>query len=275
MTSYSDEILRWRADMEARLRNEDGWLALAGLFWLHEGQNSVGADPASDVVLPAGKAPGRLATLRREGQQVWLEPQPGAGLLVNGEPATERELRSDASKPYDTLAIGDLSFFVIKRGERIGVRLRDRAHPRRTTFEGRRWYAVQEQYRVWGQLVRHDPPRTIAIPNILGDTELQDNPGAIEFTLQGQTLRLEATDIGSRQLFIIFRDQTSGVTTYGPGRFLTAAVNDDGVVDLDFNRAYSPPCAFTDYATCPLPPRENHLPLAIEAGELVQPEDGH
>jgi uncharacterized protein len=267
--TYRADVERWRVSMEASLRADDGWLALAGLFWLREGANSVGTDTTSDVALPEGTAPGRVAVLRRDGARVTLLPEPGVALMVNGEPATERELRPDMSGSSDLVTLGSLTFFLITRGERIGVRLRDTNSPARQAFEGRSWYQVRPEYRVTARFLKDATPQTIQVPNILGDIDDQISPGVAEFSLNGETIRLRPTAGKDGRLFFILRDATSGSETYGMGRFLYTDPPQDGKVVLDFNRLYSPPCAFTEFATCPLPPRENYLTVPIEAGERL------
>lgn len=264
-----EETEYWREQLDASLRTETGWLALAGLFWLNEGPNSVGSDPDCDVALPTGKAAAHVATLMRQGSTVTLLPEGVSGLRVNAVAAVEQVLKDDVPGPADQLELGDLTFIVIKRGERYGIRLWDRNHPQRTSFAGRRWYPMREEMCVSGRFSPHEPPRPIEITNILGDVEEMQAAGSVEFVLAGQQQRLEALSTKSEQLFFILRDQSSGQSTYGMGRFLISDAPQDGLVTLDFNRAYNPPCAFTVYATCPMPPRENHLPIAIEAGELA------
>ncbi|HEU5087443.1 MAG TPA: DUF1684 domain-containing protein [Roseiflexaceae bacterium] len=269
---YLAELEEWRRHMDESLRSELSWLALAGLFWLQDGPNTIGSDPASDVALPQRKAPLHVGVLHKEAQGVWMEPAPGVDVRVNGEPCERRLLRDDTQPTVDQVSIGSITFVVLQRGARVGIRVWDRTNPRRQSFEGRRWYEPQAAFRVAGRFERHDPPGTIDIPNVLGDVEARENPGAVAFTIDGRALRLEGVASGERSLFIIFRDQTSGNETYGVGRFLYLKINDDDTVEVDFNRAYNPPCAFTEYATCPMPPRANHLPVAIRAGEL---DTGH
>jgi uncharacterized protein len=220
--NYTTDLEAWRTSMEASLRAEDGWLALAGLFWLNEGNNTIGADEACDVILPAGTAPAAVGHFERSGSVVTLFAQPGIDLLVNNEPVgvDGRVLHSDAGgagKP-DLVTIGSLVMFVIIRGERIGIRLRDTQHPKRQQFEGRIWYPVQPEYCVQAVFTAYETPQTIAIPNILGDVEQQLSPGFVSFELAGQTCRLLPTSAGER-LFFIVRDATSGHDTYGGWAF--------------------------------------------------------
>src|SRR5262245_40952582 len=267
-TVYQAEIESWRRRMEQSLRADRGWLTLAGLFWLNEGENRFGAATDNQIVLPGDSAPAHAGSFAFQGGAVTLRAET-AGVTLNGEPVTTARLRSDAEANPDLVEIGDLIMQVIRRGERYAIRLWDRRSPARAAFTGRRWYPVRESYRLPARFMPHDPPRTLPVPNVLGETAQRLSPGYATFTIDGLEYSLDAvTD--EDQLFFIFRDQTAGQTTYGAGRFLKAAFPQNGQITLDFNRAYSPPCAFTEFATCPLPPRRNYLPLRIEAGEIYQ-----
>lgn len=261
--------------MDEKLRAPDGWLTLIGLFWLAPGPNAIGADPASAIVLPAGKAPERAGQIDFDGLVATLRPLPGVPLTVNGQPAAEGPLRSDADAPPDVVGLGDIALHVIKRGERYGVRVRDGEHPARRLFGGRQWFAIQPEYCVPATFVAYDPPRPRPITNILGDTNDELCPGYVRFELGGQQLELEASALPGGELEFVFRDGTSGKTTYPASRFLVAPQPRDGQTVLDFNKAYSPPCAFTDFATCPLPRPQNRLALAIAAGERYAPAEEH
>jgi hypothetical protein len=269
--TYITELETWRRKAEATLRADDGWLTVAGLFWLDEGENRAGADETLPVALPEDSAPASIGSFVRNGRQVTLRPADGVPLFVNGEPAREQVLRADAdgAATPDLVTIGALTMFVIERGDRIGIRLRDRNSRLRREFAGRRWYAPNPQYRIEAEFVPYHPPKLIPITNILGDTQETPSPGYVRFTLDGQELQLEATGSGDR-LFIVFRDLTAGHETYGAARFLSAPAPHDGRVMLDFNRAVNPPCAFTPFATCPLPSPQNRLPVRIPAGERYE-----
>lgn len=274
---YERAIEEWRQQMDMALRREDGWLTLAGLFWLQDGSNRIGAAPDSEIVLPATGVPPYVGVIHLQGSHITFRAAAHVDVLLNGAPVQEAVLRSDADGHPDMLSFGSLTWFVIQRGQRYGVRLRDRDHPLRHSFAGRDWFPIDSSYRVVARFFAYDPPRQVMITNILGDTTKEQSPGYVEFILQGQTCRLEVapSDV-SAGLFLVLRDQTSGVTTYPSARFLHTAAPHDGLVELDFNRAYNPPCAFTPYATCPLPPLQNHLSLTLEAGERYssQHDDG-
>ena len=249
--TYQAQIAQWRQDREARLKADGGWLTVAGLFWLHEGRNSFGADAKNDIALPAGPPHAGVFELR------------GGRVTVKMDGAT-RELRPDTE---DSASAGRLSLFVIERDGRYGIRLKDPESSYRREFHGLDYFPARQQYRLTAQFV--PDPKKIPITNILGQTEPEESPGYVVFTLQGRQLRLRPVydDPPSKDLFFIFRDLTSGKETYGAGRFLDTPAPQGGKVVLDFNKAYNPPCAFTPYATCPLPPKENRLQVRIEAGE--------
>jgi uncharacterized protein (DUF1684 family) len=256
--AYRATIEDWRAEREARLRAEDGWLAVAGLHWLREGESSLGTDAGNDVVLPAGSAPARAGTLRLRGGRVTLT-------LAEAAPAGERAIAPDGD---DVVAVGRLRLSVIERSGRLGLRVRDPEAPRRRGFQGLAWFPVDASYRVDARFVPARGGRTIEVANVLGDLLRMPSPGHVEFSLGGRALRLDPVlEEGSPRLFFIFRDATAGRETYPAGRYLYAEPPESGRVTLDFNKAYSPPCAFTDFATCPLPPPQNRLAVAVAAGE--------
>jgi uncharacterized protein (DUF1684 family) len=252
--AYRAQIEEWRRQREAALTADGGWLTVTGLFWLHEGANSFGTAASNDIVLPSGPA-----------------VKDGVFDLENGKVALRmdgqtRELQLDSSGKPDAITLGSLTLFAIQRGGKYGIRLKDNNSRLRKEFTGLHYFPVNEEYRVRTRLVRD--AKKIPILNILGQVEDTPSPGYVEFEIHGQKLRLTPVEEAPNELFFIFRDLTAGKETYGSGRFLTTALGKDGEVDLDFNKAYNPPCAFTPYATCPLPPKENRLALMIEAGEL-------
>jgi uncharacterized protein (DUF1684 family) len=269
--AYRAEVQGWRADREARLKADGGWLTLAGLFWLNEGPSRFGTDPAGEIVLPEGSAPAKAGVFDLRAGRVTVALLPGASGRVGGKPVSgPTEMRPDTSGSPDVLEMGTLSMNVIARGGRLAVRLKDKNSPIRKGFTGLKWFEVQEGYRVEARFVSYPQPKPVKVPNVLGQTESMPSPGYAEFTLGGATVRLDGVmeDPHAEQLFFILRDQTSGKETYGAGRFLYTDLPKAGKVVLDFNKAYNPPCAFTPYATCPLPPPQNWMPVRVEAGEL-------
>jgi len=273
---YKSSIEGWRKQREARLQADDGWLTVAGLFWLEEGPNRIGTDAAGEIVLPPGSAPGRVGVLEFHDGRATFRAEKGVAVTCAGKPVTTMELKPDVSGSPDVLAVADLSMFVIKRGARYAIRLRDKNASARREFRGLSWFPVDEKYRVTASFVPYEPPRPIPIPNILGEVEEMPCPGYASFRIGGRELRLEPVleEPGATELFYIFRDLTSGKETYPAGRFLYSEMPRHGMVVLDFNKAYTPPCAFTPYATCPLPPKQNWLDLRVEAGEKTYGHHG-
>ena len=254
-TPYQTVIDQWRQQREASLKADGGWLTVAGLFWLKEGDNTAGTDPSCDIVLPRG--PAKAGVFEFHNGKTKFRAASGAAT----------ELKSDSEGDPDQVQFESLTMFVIHRGQRYGSRMKDTESKFRKECTVLHWFPVNESYRVTAKFVPNDPGKTIAVPNILGETEQEPSPGYVLFTLNGQSLRLDPV-VEGKELFFIFHDQTSGKETYPPGRFLYSDFPKDGKVELDFNKAYNPPCAFTPFATCPLPPKQNRLPIRIEAGEL-------
>jgi len=265
-TSYRAGIEQWRARQEAELKADDGWLTVSGLFWLTDGVNRAGSNRASTILLPRG--PAEFGTFEFHNGKTTFRPAPGVAVKVNGQPAgAPILLKSDTEGKPDRIQFDAFTMFVIHRGNRYAIRLKDTESESRKEFTGLHWYPAKESYRVIAKFVPYQPPKLITIPNVLGETEQDPSPGYVLFTLNGQSLRLDPV-VEDDQLFFIFHDLTSGKETYPPGRFLYTDLPKNGEVVMDFNKAQNPPCAFTAYATCPLPPKQNRLPVRIEAGEL-------
>ncbi len=271
-SAYRAEVEKWRAQRESRLRADDGWLTLVGLFWLRPGENPAGSAPDSRIRLPEG-APAHVGTFILEGDKVLFRASPGVSVRSAGRPVTTLEMRPDVPGPASVISAGDLSMLVIRRGHRLGIRVRDKNSKFRKDFRGCKWFAVDEAYRIEAKFIPYDPPKRVPILNILGDTEHHLSPGYVEFRIAGRDCRLEPV-LDNGRLWFIFRDQTSGKETYGAGRFLYADLPRNGKVILDFNKAYNPPCAFNPYTTCPLPPKQNRLSVPIRAGEKAYEPGG-
>ena len=271
---YSSEIEQWRAKREERLKADDGWLTVSALYWLKDGANTFGNARGNDLVLPAS-APPRAGTIDFAGGKAAVRVDPGVRILCGDKPVTTMmDLRADtATGGPDVLVLGPLSLQVIERGGRYGIRVKDNESPRRREFAGLRWYPVSEAHRVVARFVPHAAPKTIPIANVLGQEEQLKSPGSVVFKIGDQELRLDPIleEPDAKQLFFIFKDATAGRDTYPAGRYLYTELPKDGTVTLDFNKAFSPPCAFTAYATCPLPPPQNRLAVRIEAGEKKPP----
>ncbi len=267
---YRASVDAWHAEREAQLAAENGWLTLIGRDWLKPGVNTLGSAPDSAVLLPAWAAPAKAGAFVLEGTTVRFQPAPGSGLLLNGKPVTETLLKTDADGRPDSFQAGRVRFFLIRRGDQIAVRIRDSENPARKSFKGVPRYPVDPAWRLEATFEPYATPQVRAIPTVLGTTTPMTAPGLLRFKAGGKELTLEPMleeEDGHTELFIIFKDTTSSGGTYPAGRFLYADLAKNGKVILDFNRAINPPCAFTIFATCPLPPKENQLPIAITAGE--------
>lgn len=259
------ETESWRVEREARLTADDGWLTVAGLFFLTEGDNSFGSSPINDIVIRTGPEHTGIVTL--DDGRITVRAATGTTLSVDGRDVAAAWLWPFEGNDRPTVTVGPLSLFAHYSGERLAIRMRDAESDIRQRFHGLRWFPVDDRYRVRGRYVPHDEPVTIKLPNILGDVEVFHSSGSVALRVGGRELRMMAIDSGD-QLWFIFQDMTSGAETYPAARFLYADAPVNGMTVVDFNRAYNPPCAFNPYTTCPLPPPENRLPIRIEAGEM-------
>jgi uncharacterized protein (DUF1684 family) len=264
--AYVESIQEWQHQRVERLKNKNGWLSLAGLFWLEEGENTYGSDPNNNLVFPE-KADAFCGTIILDGDRISLKVAEGVKVSVNDSLVTELMLNHDHAENTTYLQQGDLAWYIIKRGERLGIRLRDHKHPRIQELDHIPSYPIQTSYVVEATLEPFDEPKTMTVATPLEDyTESYECPGTLNFRLRGKDLELYPFASGNGY-FLVIADETSAIDTYGAGRFIYASPDSTGRIILDFNKAYNPPCAFSPYATCPMPPRENFLPVAIEAGE--------
>jgi uncharacterized protein len=265
---YEREIEAWRAERLQNLTSETGWLTLAGLHHLEPGDHVLGSGREADIGLPAA-APARLGTLHVTDGTVELEIDPGVTVTVEGTAVASPAAAFDAEGQAPLFEVGAVNFFVIQRGELLLLRVRDRESPDRLHFAGIESFPIDPTYRFAARFDPYQPLKQIPIANIIGMVSDTSCPGAVVFERDGETYRLDAiAEPGDEELFLIFGDLTSGHETYGAGRYMYVKAPDaEGRIDLDFNKAYNPPCAFTPFATCPLPPRQNRLGFRIEAGE--------
>jgi uncharacterized protein (DUF1684 family) len=254
--AYRSSVERWHSDRVTRLREPEGWLSLVALHWLSPGLNEValtgGSVPAFRVVVADGEVRAVGDALRHEGG-----PLPPDGL----------PLAADADGDPTRLELGSLRIILIRRGERLALRAWDRETEALRRFAGIHRFGVDPRWRIDA---RYEPVagRSIAVPDVTGGVAQEPSPGSVAFSVEGVECRLDALEEGERgELWLVFGDRTNGAETYSGGRFLYTAPPLDGRVVVDFNRAYNPPCVFTPYATCPLPPAQNRLPVRIEAGE--------
>jgi uncharacterized protein (DUF1684 family) len=267
--AYVAEIEEWHKRRIDRLTSKTGWLSLSGLYWLKEGKNTFGDASSNDIKFPKDKIPDFVGSIYLEDGKVRTEINEDVNVLYEGIPTKSIQLKPDISGNPTILSLDSLSWYIIKRGERFGIRLRDRENENITNFAGIERYAIDTTWRVQARLEPYNPPKTMDVPNITGTISEEQSPGALVFNLDGKEYRLDPIGKpGGKSLFIIFADQTNGPETYGAGRFLYAKMpGEDGLTTIDFNKAYNPPCAFTRFATCPLPPSQNVLPIKVTAGE--------
>ncbi len=262
--SYERRLSEWRKARLAEAAGPEGWATVVALHWLQQGVTRVGSGAGVEARLPAS-APALIGTLHLQGKAVRFKAAPGVDVRSRGSAVSVAEMTPDET----ALQIGTYTLLVIARGGRLALRVRDRGSASRAAFKGIDYFPTSSSRRVKARFVAFDPPHTAKVINVIGDAVDFVSPGQLVFTLDGVEYRLDALyeTHEKKDLWIIFRDRTSGVTTYPAGRYLHAPLPVGGEVDLDFNLAYNPPCAFTEFATCPIPPRQNWLKVAIEAGE--------
>jgi len=252
--AHEREVQAWHDRRIANLKRDHGWLTLIALDWMQEGPNEI---PSIGIV-----------TLK--GGSITVKLAPGVQADIGGKPFTSGSIRTDADEGGpDKIVVGSRAFVVIKRADRHAVRMWDSNHEARKRFRGIERYPVSGTWRIEARWRPYDPPKRINVPSVIPDyVEDYPVPGVAVFSMQGKEYRLEPVlEPGETDLFFIFADKTNGKETYGGGRFLYAKPASNGVVVLDFNKSYNPPCAFTEFATCPLPPASNRLNIRIDAGE--------
>jgi uncharacterized protein (DUF1684 family) len=272
--SYQQSFDKWKADLvDDRKQN---WLTLVGLFWLKPGQNSFGSDPGNALALPGATAPAHAGSFQVQGTEVSVNFLTGVSGMIAGKPATAGKLDPDVSGHPTVVELGSLRMYVIRRGQRVGIRVKDLKSLAVEKYRGATFYPLSAAYRISATWVPSDGKKTVQVPNVLGDVTTTPVVGEARFTLAGQEVRLSAVGGDeSHGLFIIFSDMTRKTETYPAGRFLDTDAVAGGKVLLDFNRAYNPPCSVTAYATCPLPPKENQLAIEIPAGEKYDHSQKH
>lgn len=260
----------WRDQRWQGLLAPDGWTSLTGLHWITPGAHYIGSSAGNGIKLSMG--PAHLGMIDLRDGKIRFFPESGSDLTVDGVPTTQTVVLRADDDPAGPSVLGfDADrgqASVILRDGRYALRVRHVDAPTRTGFTGLEYWPAERDWMIAGRFIPHPPGQTIEVANIIGSVDPTPNPGVVEFERDGQSYRLDAIDDGGGELFLVFADRTNGHGSYGAGRFLYAAMPDaDDNVVLDFNRAYNPPCAFTDFATCPLPPPQNRLDLAVTAGE--------
>jgi uncharacterized protein (DUF1684 family) len=267
---YEKEIDSWHEKREANLKKENGWLTVSGLFWLEEGENTIGSNKENKIVFPAGKADANIGKITLLNDEISMTINAGVMVKRNDTLFSNGIIfNKNTAEQSIILAHKNLRWFIIKRGARIGVRLRDLESDARKNFTHIDRFPVDEKWKITAIYEAPKTKKTIPIHDVIGNTTETEFGGTLKFEVNGQTYELDATLEGEDDLFIVFGDYTNGIKTYGAGRFLYAKKPKEGnMVILDFNKSYNPPCAFTDFATCPLPPDQNKLPIEVTAGEL-------
>lgn len=267
--SYETEINDWFAQREQRLTSPDSWLSLAGLFWLQEGENTFGSDPKNGLIFPEGKAVPFMGSFYVLNDKVKVIFNKDVEITIDDKVQREATLKSDADGKASLMKLGSLTWYVIRRGEQFLVRLKDSENPAIAAFTGIDRYPVDKKWRVQARIEPYDPAKKLEIANMLGQISPTDCSGALVFTIDGKEYRLDPMGKPEdKSYFLIFTDETSGRETYGAGRYLSVDAPDStGTTYIEFNKAYNPPCAFSPFATCALPPKQNHVPFAITAGE--------
>jgi uncharacterized protein (DUF1684 family) len=270
------DVEEWYRKRVERLKKEDGWLTLVGLFPLPDGRHRFGSAEDNECVFPES-APPHAGTIVVENGAVRLEGEPGAGLTIDGTPVDKAALATDKDGTDPTqITVGTIRFYAIDRPGSLYLRVKDSASPVRKEFKGIERFKVSREWRVPAHLDRYDPPKKLTVPNVIGFEETVECPGVLTFKIDNKEYRLEPMSQEEDEVWIVFGDATNGHDTYGGGRFVyIPAADADGNTFIDFNKSYNPPCVFTPYATCPLPIRENVLPMRVEAGEKMWGEAHH
>jgi uncharacterized protein (DUF1684 family) len=272
---YIKQIENWHKHRVERLKADNGWLNLVGIFWLKRGENTFGYTKDNDLVLTSSKLPDHIGSFFFADSVVTFKANDGVNVLLNGNPVKEIVMKGDEKNDMTLLQVGSVRFNLIIRDTLYGIRARDLNSSLVKNFKGVEYFPIDQGWDIKARYEAYNPPKDITVPNILGQMDKEKSPGAVVFERNGKTYKIDAVDEGGDNLFLIIADETTGDETYGGGRFLYVKKPDStGTIDLDFNKAYNPPCVFTRYATCPLPPEQNYLKLKIEAGEKMYGE-GH
>ncbi len=269
---YREEIEQWHQNRIASLTRPDGWTTLIGLHWLKEGSQTFGSAENNDLVFPE-KAPAYIGTLTLNADSVIVELNDTVPIKINGkEGRKSMRLRADTQAQTTYMNSGALTWYLIHRGDKYGIRIKDSLSDQRLSLKSIPHYPIDETWKIKASLIPPYEGATIDIENILG--QVSDNPlaGILEFTYRGKNYQIAALDGGPESYFLIIADETTGEETYGGGRYLYVdRADSSGSTYIDFNKAYNPPCVFSEFATCPLPPEENYLPFPVTAGEKELP----
>jgi uncharacterized protein len=271
--TYRQTINDWRKERNESIRKENNWLALAGLCWLKLGKNQFGSDPKSDIQLPE-RIPAIVGHFEYNGRSVSLRTEPAHKVTVNEKSTDFAILQPDISENPSYIKLEGTQMVVIQRGNRMGVRMWDNQSEKRASFPARTWYDIDEAFNIPATFTAYERPKMAYFPDLTGEKAEFPVEGFVSFEFNGTTHQLDINKEDDGTLFIRFQDLTSTDESYPTGRYLVADVQPDGAIFLDFNKAYNPPCAFTDFATCVFAPEQNHLGFRITAGETY-PRDQH
>ncbi len=264
--TYQHSIHEWRKERNETIRKENGWIALAGLYWLKLGKNQLGSDPKSEILLPA-RIPANIGYLEYNGKSISLRANPGQKITVNGVEKDFAVLQPDISETPSFIKLQDVQLVVIQRGNKFGVRIWDNQREERRSFPARTWFDINENFRIPAGYTAYDRPKMSYFPDVAGDKSEFPVEGYLSFQFNEKSFQLDVNQEDDGTFFIRFSDLTSKDETYPTGRYLVTDKDADGHIFIDFNKAYNPPCAFTDFATCVFAPEQNHLDFRVTAGE--------
>ena len=264
--TYQQTILEWRKTRDENIRKENNWLALAGLYWLKLGKNQFGSDPKSEIQLPE-RIPANVGAFEFSGKSVNLRANPGMKVSVDDQVTEFAVLQPDISENPSFIKLEGIQMVVIQRGNKMGVRMWDNLSEKRASFPARTWYAIDEAFRISAVYTAYDRPKMAFFPDLTGEKSEFPVEGYVTFEFDGKSHKLDINKEDDDTFFLRFGDPTNKDETYPTGRYLVADIQPDGTLILDFNKAYNPPCAFTDFATCVFAPEQNHLDFRVTAGE--------
>lgn len=267
--TYRQTVLEWRREREGGIRKENGWLALSGLFWLKLGNNKFGSDPNNEVQLP-DRTPAQIGYFEYNGKSVALRTNPGKKVMVDGKEVDFALLQPDTAENPSFITLQDTRLVVIQRGNRFGIRMWDNQREERRSFPARTWFEIDESFSIPAHYNAYDRPKMAFFPDLTGEKSEFPVDGFVAFSHDGKDYQLDITKESDGSFFIRFWDPTSESETYPTGRYLVAQADTNGNVNLDFNYAYNPPCAFTDFATCVFAPEQNRLDFRVTAGETYK-----
>jgi uncharacterized protein (DUF1684 family) len=268
-SEYDEQILQWRAKKLNERVGENGWMALTGLSWLKPGRNLVGSNPMCEVALPE-RAPTFLGIIELSGKTARLQVVDGVAVQVNGKPVQKTVLKSDKDPKPSYITWNNMRMVLHEHGGRYAIRIWDNHRRQEFTLPLLKWFPINKHFRFNARYTRYPEPKVSEQPDTYGGTVEDRLDGYVAFHYEAKTYKLDAAEVKDQKLFIKFRDLTSSKETYPPSRYLYTEPVIDNKVILDFNYSYSPPCAFTEYATCIFAPQQNHLPFRVEAGEIYR-----